>query len=101
MLVPPHQTRTPLLVHPATVGPDRLNSPLIQWKVVTLFCQHLRPMGLTTNHGPVKTPVAMRPTWNRTQVQPSEGYGTLERLGNQTARTDYVKALVRATYCSP
>ena len=74
MPVPPHQIRTLLLVHPVTVGPDRLNFPLIQWKAVTLFCQHLQPMGLTTSHGPAKTPVDMRPTWNRTQVRPNNGH---------------------------
>ena len=91
----------PLTVHPATVVLVHHSYQFIRWKAV-IRCYQLQPlMDLTINHGRGRTPVGMRLTWNRTQVQPNEGTEVRGRLGNHIARTDYVRALVRATYCSP
>ena len=68
-----HQIPTLLLVRLAMVVLDRLSFPLIQWKAVTPFSQHRQPMGPITSLGPAKILVAMRPTWNLTQVRPNNG----------------------------
>ena len=57
--------------HLAMVVQARHSSLLIRWRAVIHCYRPQLPTGHIINHGRGRTLVDMRPTWNRTQVQPS------------------------------
>ena len=67
-------------VHPVTVVLVHRSYQFIQWRAVIPCYQHQLLMDLTINHGQGRTLADMRPTWNRTQVQPSKGLGIYGRI---------------------